>query len=272
MKQSKDSLRQFEILSYCLNGAKFSKADYADMFNVTELTINRDLKELRKNGIQINSRKGIVYLFEKPSKELLVQFASQYLPVKLNSALLSSELKTFGKNVVNFYPYLILTSKAVNERRFITIRYKRFYDNMILNYRLKPVSLVHSGYNWILSAIKENENTAKSFYISRIENLILHDEKFNLISDADSATKKYDIVLKFHLDVEDEIIDKIWFDEFTLKKDSKGFIMLTTNQEITNRLAAWCISWWDMISIVKPKSLRKYIQEMIESYKAANTI
>lgn len=270
MFQSKDFIRQSEILSICLNGVKISKADYGEMFNVTELTINRDLKALRNNGIQINSRKGIVYLFEKPSKELLVQFASQYLPVKLNSALLSSELKTFGKNVVNFYPYLILTSKAVSERRFITIRYKRFYDNMILNYRLKPVSLVHSGYNWILSAIKENEKTAKSFYISRIENLIIHDEKFNLNSEADRSAKKYDIVFKFNPEVENEIIDKIWFDEFDLSKDSKGFIILKTSQEITNKLAAWCISWWDMVEIVKPSKLKNYIKEMIVYFSKSN--
>ena len=99
---------------------------------------------------------------------------------------------------MKFYPCLILISKAVDDRRFINIRYKRFYDNLILNYRLKPIRLVQSGYNWILQAIKEDGNTAKSFYISRIENLTIQDEKFNLISNADSTTKKYDIVLMFH--------------------------------------------------------------------------
>ncbi len=270
MIQSKDFLRQSEILSYCLNGAKFSKADFAEIYNVTELTINRDLKTLRSNGIQITSRKGKVYLFEKPAKDLLVKYAAEYLPIKLNSELLFSQLKTFGKSVVNFYPYLILISKAVDEKRFISIRYKRLYDNMILNYRIKPIRLVQSGYNWILQAIKENEKSAKSFYISRIENLIIHDEKFNLISIADSSTKKYDIVFKFSPDVEDEIIYKIWFDEFDLTKDSKGFITLRTSQEITNKLASWCISWWDMIEIVKPNKLRIYIKEMIKCFSESN--
>ncbi|NMB81410.1 MAG: WYL domain-containing transcriptional regulator [Ignavibacteria bacterium] len=270
MIQSEDFLRQSEILSYCLNGAKFSKADFAEMYNVTELTINRDLRVLRSNGIQINSRKGKVYLFEKPVKDLLIKYAAEYLPMKLNSELLHSQLKTFGKSVVNFYPYLILISKAVNERRFITIRYKRFYDNMILNYRLKPIRLVQSGYNWILQAIKENEKTAKSFYISRIENLIISNGKFNLISDADRTTKKYEIVLKFHPDVEDEVIDKIWFDEFDLSKDSKGFITLKTSQEITNKLAAWCISWWDMVEIVKPARLKNFIREMTMNFLKIN--
>lgn len=133
MSHSNDFLRQSEILSYCLNGAKFSKSDYAEIYNVTELTINRDLKVLRSKGIQINSRKGKVYLFEKPVKDLLVKYAAEYLPIKLNSELLHSQLKTYGKSVVNFYPYLILISKAVDEKRFISIRYKRLYDNMIVH-------------------------------------------------------------------------------------------------------------------------------------------
>ncbi|MDQ7818903.1 MAG: hypothetical protein RDU14_17880 [Melioribacteraceae bacterium] len=66
------------------------------------------------------------------------------------------------------------------------------------------------------------------------------------------------------------IHDKIWFDEFTLKKDSKGFIILTTNQEINNRLAAWCLSWWDMIKIVKPIRLKEYTTEMSKAYLISN--
>lgn len=270
MNYSKDFIRQSEILSLCLNGAKFSKADYAEMFNVTELTINRDLRSLRSNGIQINSRKGKVFLFEKPPRELLIKYASDYLPIKLNSEIYSRQLKTYGKSVSNFYPLLVLIAKAVNERHYISIRYKRFYDNMILNYRLKPIRLINSDYNWILQGIKEGESITKSFYISRIENLVLHEEKFESITEPVKKNKQYEIILRFNPKVEDEVIDKIWFDEFTLKKDSKGFIILTTNQEINNRLAAWCLSWWDMIKIVKPAKLKKYIHDMFESYQIIN--
>lgn len=90
-----------------------------------------------------------------------------------------------------------------------------------------------------------------------MENHFLRDEKSHLILEADRSTKKYAIVLKFHPDVEDEVIDKIWFDEFDLSKDSKGFIILRTSQEITNKLAAWCISLRDMVKIVKPAKLKK---------------
>jgi hypothetical protein len=62
----------------------------------------------------------------------------------------------------------------------------------------------------------------------------------------------------------------MWFDEFRLKKDSKGFIILTANQEINNRLAAWFLSWWDIIKIVKPKRLKEYTTEMSKAYLLSN--
>jgi predicted DNA-binding transcriptional regulator YafY len=143
---------------------------------------------------------------------------------------------------------------------------------MILNYRLKPVRLVNSDFNWILLGIKEGESITKSFYVSRIENLIYHDESFMPITESASKKKLYEITLRFNPEVEDEVLDKIWFDDFTLKKDSKRFIILKTNQEISNRLAAWCLSWWDMIKIIKPKRLKEYTTEMIQAYRISNKV
>ena len=41
-----DFERQTEILARCLNGENLSKSDYAEIYNVSEITINRDLKSL----------------------------------------------------------------------------------------------------------------------------------------------------------------------------------------------------------------------------------
>jgi len=70
--------------------------------------------------------------------------------------------------------------------------------------------------------------------------------------------------------VEQELYYKIWFEDFEIEKQSDGHIILRTNQPITNRLAAWCISWWDAMEILKPKALRNYITEMIMSYMIKN--
>lgn len=266
MIQSKDFIRRSELLSICLNGAEFSKADYADIFKVAEITINRDINSLRKNGVLIYSKKGKVQLIEKPSNDILIKYSSEYLPLKLNSGIFSTQIKTCSKIVPNFYPLLTLIAKAINERYYLTIRYKRLYDNMIQNYRLKPLELKNSDYNWILHGIKEGESIVKTFYISRIENLVLNEEKFIQVSESVTKGKQYEIVLKFHPEVEEEVMYKIWFENYTLNRDSKGFIILTTTHEINNRLAAWCLSWWDKIKIVKPNKLKVYIKDMCKYF------
>jgi len=74
-------------------------------------------------------------------------------------------------------------------------------------------------------------------------------------------------VLRFSPEVENEIYYKIWFDEFEIIKDSEGYIILKTEQPITNRLAAWCVSWWDKIRITSPIELEAQINQMIKAYK-----
>lgn len=79
-----------------------------------------------------------------------------------------------------------------------------------------------------------------------------------------------EIILKFVPQVEQELYYKIWFEDFEIEKQSDGHIILRTSQPITNRLAAWCISWWDAMEIIQPKELKKYIKEMIDNYYKLN--
>ena len=85
-----------------------------------------------------------------------------------------------------------------------------------------------------------------------------------------SNNKKHKIILKFNKEVKTEVSDKIWFDNFELQEDQTGSIKLTTTQPITNKLAGWCISWWDTIKVEEPKELKSYINEMIDSFRETN--
>jgi len=96
------------------------------------------------------------------------------------------------------------------------------------------------------------------------------DKKFILNKVPEKEEKIFDIILKFIPEVEQEFIYKLWFDEFEIEKDEKGSILLKTKQPITNRLASWCISWWDAIEVIQPVELKDYIKEMIKYYQSKN--
>lgn len=267
-----DILRRAELLARVMNGEVLSKADAAELFSVTEVTINRDLKALRDIGISMFSKKGKLVIEENLPTPELISLASNYLPLKLNSDVFHKQVKVYSSaDRKDYYPKLILLSKAVEEGLIIDLKYKRFYDNKIEEYKLYPVRMINDNLNWKLHAFKAGEDIIKTFYLSRIQKLKITNEKFSKLSLPKKKEKFIEIELQFDTQVRDEFIDKIWFESFELD-EKEGYIVLKTKQPITNSLAAWCISWWDAIQIVKPKELKIYIDEMINDFKSQNPI
>ena len=39
---------------------------------------------------------------------------------------------------------------------------------------------------------------------------------------------------------------------------------------ITNKIASWCISWWNMLEIIEPIELKNYINEMEKAFNDKN--
>lgn len=266
-----EKLRQIEILSEILNGKIYSKADLAELFGVTEITINRDLKSLRIVGIQIFSKKNRVVFTAEPGKEILSQLAAEYISLKLNSEMYFEKLKVLSRYLKqNTLTWLTSISKAIVEKIVIEIKYQRLYDNQIEKYELRPIKLINNDYNWLMHACKLNDNLIQAFYINRIKEINLSGKKFKLPAVEESRDVKHQIVLRFHPDVEQQVLGKIWFDEFEVEKNDEGYIIVKTNQPITNRLASWCISWWDMIEILEPYELMEHANSMMLEFKKKN--
>ena len=265
-----DIKRRAELLAMILNGEQLSKADAADIMGVSEITVNRYIRTLRENGVNIYSKKKKLMVEELPLQPTLIALAADYLPLKLNSDVFHKQVKAYSRvDNKNFFPKLILIAMAVDEGLIINVSYKRFYDNMICEYALRPIRMINNELNWILQASKIGEDVIKTFYLSRIISISLTENKFKKLSLPKENKDAMEIELKFDLKVKEEILDKIWFESFSIE-ETDGNILLKTKQPITNKLASWCISWWDAIQIVKPQALKDYITEMIDYYKLKN--
>ncbi|MCK9426140.1 MAG: WYL domain-containing protein [Ignavibacteriaceae bacterium] len=269
-KISNDLLRRTEILARILNGECLTKLSAAEDYKVEEVTITRDLQYFRTLGLEIFSRKKGITLFSKVPKDFLTNFVSEYLSLISYSDYFLPPIKKFSKIDSAFFQHIVLLTKAINDSKLLSISYKKLSDNTSNDYLLKPLKLAENNGNWILHAFKNDETILKTFYLSRITNLRLTSKKFILDKVPQKEEKIFDIVLKFIPEVEQEFIYKIWFDEFELEKDEKGSILLKTKQPITNRLASWCISWWDAIEVLQPLELKDYIKEMIKYYQTKN--
>lgn len=270
----RDIIRRVEILARVINGEAISKGDFADEYNnIATVTIGRDLEWLRGHGIQIFSRKNRVFIDSTVPKSQLVKLIAEYLPLKLNSDVFLKQMKIFSKQKDTVYlSYLALLAKAVNEGRYLNITYQRLRDEEILSYKLKPIRLIPSGYNWILYALKEDETIFQSFFVSRMKEVIVSKNKFKSMPAYKEKGKAIKMIFRFPPEVSSEVIDKIWFDDALPVIDDQGYIIFETKQEITNSLASWCISWWDKIEIIEPVELKEHIHAMFESFSKKNKL
>ncbi len=196
MKDSfNDLIRQSEILAHVLNGKRLSKEDYAEMYDVTGITIDRDLKNLRDKGIEIFSKKNIVGIFGEPPTNELIHLVADYLPLKLNSDVFLKQIRLFAKvNKNNFFKNLVLTSYTVKEGLILKIKYQRLADDVENDYLLKPVRLINSDMNWILHAFKDKSDILQTFYLSRVLSIELTDKKFKLTPIAENNKKTFEMI------------------------------------------------------------------------------
>lgn len=265
-----DVKRRSELLAKIIAGEKISKADAADFFDINEVTINRDLKFFRDNGLPIYSKKNCITITGELNKQVLIELASDYIPLKLNSDVFYKKIKLFAKREsCNFYSKLVLLTKAVNEGLEIDINYTRLSDGISSTYKLLPIRLINDDLNWVLHAMKKNHNVVQTFYLSRIDKVSVLNKKFKKQFIPIEKTKRYEMEFKFDKKVIDELQYKIWFDDYEIKSIGEE-IILNTKQPISNQLASWCISWWDTIEIVKPIELKDYISEMINLFQTKN--
>lgn len=271
--RNNDIMRRCEILAYVLEGANYSKADYAHFYDVAEITINRDLHELRKKGISIYSKKNKLVLTSEPDKQNLVDCLSEYLLIKLHSSIIDKSIEPLSEErLLLFYRYSTMIMIAISNKQKIKMEYERFYDDTINEYILYPTQLVQKNLNWILQAVDENDGKEKNFHLSRVKKIKLQVAKFNLKEYIPAIPVKEKIVLKFSEEVRSQVIDKIWFDKFEIKKELDGSIILTTEQPITNELAGWCVSWWNKVKIVSPDHFKERIKNMIDSFIETNDL
>jgi predicted DNA-binding transcriptional regulator YafY len=265
-----DNIRRTEILARLINKEPLTVFDLCIEYNVSESTINRDFKYLRSEGLTTYSRKKILSIGSTPDSNKLAGYLSEYLAFKLSSQLLYDKLEALSKaGNSNFFQILTLTAKAVEEHQYLHFRYERITDNIENEYTVKPIELKVNDFNWSLIAVKEGEDVEKLFYLSRIKEIQLTGEIFPK-GDEKSLETLYDIVLKFHPDCRNGIYSKIWFPDFKLEEDEKGFITLKTRTSINKRLASWCLRWQNNITVVEPKKLKEKIREMTDLFYSSN--
>jgi len=275
--------RQLEIIGSAISGENvFTTFDLADRFDVEELTIKRDLRELRSQGVDIHSskNKGIRILStisNSKLKELILEYISFSYSESFHDKATSLLIKKHGLKSLNL---IIQIQDAIETHKILLISYHSKADVLKKDIRINPIKIFQSGNDWRVLA--ENNGIIKQYIISKIESVQKTSQSFSPISDdvIDSMFKfslrswvgkeHYDIKIQFSKKWAEFIKEREYIETQKIKDFGDGSIIYEATVNSLAEAATWIISFGEGVKVISPVSLKKEVirlaKEAISNY------
>jgi len=276
--------RQIEIVGKALSSNdKFTVMDLAVEYDVEELTIKRDLAELRSRGIDIHSlKKSGIRILNPIKKEILKEFILEYIgfsysedyPDKSTTIL----IQKLGDRALTLITQL---QKAIDENLVTIIDYQSTVTTLKKNVYINPLKIFQSQGEWRLLAV--NQNIIKQYYISKIIDFKVTTEKFKpfqkekieslFLSSLKSwiGSEQFPIKIHFSQNWAEVIKSKTYLLNQKITDLEDGSIIFEGNVNSIDEAATWILSFGKGAKVLEPDNLKlKVIQlakEALSNYK-----
>jgi predicted DNA-binding transcriptional regulator YafY len=276
--------RQIEIVGKALSSNdKFTVMDLAVEYGVEELTVKRDLAELRSRGIDIHSlKKSGIKILNPIKKETLKEFILEYIgfsysedyPDKSTTIL----IQKLGDKALTLITQL---QKAIDENLVTIIDYQSTVTTLKKNVYINPLKIFQSQGEWRLLAV--NQNLIKQYYISKIVNFKVTSEKFkplekekieSLFSSSLKSwigTDQIPIKIHFSKNWAEVIKSKTYLLNQKITDQNDGSVIFEGNVNSIDEAATWILSFGKGAKVLEPAELKsKVIQlarEALSNYK-----
>jgi predicted DNA-binding transcriptional regulator YafY len=265
--------RQIEIIGVSICPGKtvhHSIPELADMFGVDEVTIKRDLKDLRFMGVPVSSYKGRGVMIrsglnDEMTREFLLQYVglcySKNIFDKSTSLLIEKHKYDAVGNFVQLQICIEKTTSATIEYHNHDYEYERRV--------IKPLLIFHSEGSWRL--LTQDGNSVKQFHLDKITKVWMGNSKFERISDKKLeeyfcyswgswiGKEKIKVKLQF---------DKTWAERlkfrtlikdqsFEVQEDDSVIYSVTVNT--LNEITSWIVSRGKGCKVLEPIELRERV-------------
>jgi predicted DNA-binding transcriptional regulator YafY len=269
--------RQIEILGLCLSD-QFPKSlrtfDLADYFNVEELTIKRDLQDLRSYGINIHSqKKSGVCLTTELTKEKLSDIIIHYIGFNHSDYALDKATSLIvEKKGVDALSCFVTLQLCIDKNESITIDYNKV-GSRVEKKEIEPLLVFQNEVSWRLLAGSEGQ--MKQYLVDKIVSIKPTGKKFKKDDYDFSDLLKYSWKTWFG---DDKYEVKLWLSAFWAERVNPR--MLVENQKITrnkdgsiifectvnslNEIAGWVVARGEGIKVIEPGELKKNVIGLAE--------
>ncbi len=264
--------RQIEIVGLALAAAgECAPVDLAVRYDCEELTIKRDLKELRSNGIDIHSRKGCgVRVGGRIDAALIASLLRQYFTIcstdrsadRATRILVRRHREEALKNVV-------LLQRAIEERRIVEIDYIKESAAVERNRELQPLMIFESDGDWRLLAV--NEGRIKQYLLNKMRNLRPTGRPFRRI-----PQEEIDAMFRFSfrswIGTDRHIVrirlSPLWaarikprqiMESQVITEERDGSVIFEATVNSLAEVAGWVVSRGEGVTVLEPPALRELV-------------
>jgi predicted DNA-binding transcriptional regulator YafY len=262
--------RQVEILGLIIDNPGFKTFDLAEKFSVEELTIKRDLQDLRSYGIDIHShKKNGVCVNSSIDKQKISECIAYYTGI-INPVSLAEKatIKLVEKRGTSALKNMVLLQKCIEDCLIARIKYNKEGD-VISEKLVKPLLIYHNDGNW--RVLIKDEDTFKQLILFKIIEVIPTERKFQKIDDSEFENlfkfswkswigeEKYCIKLELSDSWAENLKTRIFMPDQKLYKNEEGKNIFEATVNSLAEVTTWIISFGKGIKVISPEELKSRV-------------
>ena len=268
--------RQIEILGLCLSEETQKPIitfDLAEYFQVEELTIKRDLQDLRSYGIDIHSHKknGICIESELP-KEKLVDIILHYVGLNHNDyALDRSTSLLVEKKGISALGNLVLLQLCIDNTEIAKIDYNKMGSKIEKDKVIEPLLIFQNEGSWRLLA--GSDGIMKQYLIDKIVKVKSTGQRFEKseykFSDLFKYSwkswlgdEKYKVKLWLSPFWADRVKPRMLVEDQKINKNEDGSIIFECTVNSLSEIAGWIVSRGEGIKVLTPDILKQTVLDL----------
>lgn len=276
--------RQIEILGLAIAyPGKYRTIDLAELYQCEELTIKRDLTDLRNFGIDIHSKRNSgIMLFNKFGREKLEPLILQYMGMCYSELSIDKATNLIIDQLdLEALKYIVLLQRGIDNSKILIIDYQKSEKVVEREKWIEPIVIFQS--DGVYRLLAKNDGVKKQFILNKI--LKIRETDFNFKKPLKNEIQqlfKYSwkswigeeqiyIKLKISKVWVERLKSKLLMDESNTVFLEDGSVIYQTIVNSISETASWIASRGYGITVLEPEVLKKQViqiaEETLKNYK-----
>ena len=272
LEQLKKLKRQIEIVGLCTDASiRRGIADLADLYGCEELTIKRDLGELRANGIDIHSdRRAGVRLAAPLDARRLQELISQYLSLSTSERAIDKATAVMVRRLdVAALGLVVTLQRAIDLATIVVIDYEKEAGDVETGRAICPLLIFETDGHWRVLAV--NDERIKQYHLNKIlaarptpktfvripQKQI--DEMFRHSFRSWIGTERHHVRIRLSPLWARRITPRQLMESQVITEHADGSVDFETTVNSLEEIAGWVVSRGEGVVVIEPSALREKV-------------